>query len=79
MVEIIRPGQRVGTGFCLMCGTDLIVPWNDYHCCTECTGKHEYHKKLAQRNSGKKNKGKKQAMTSDKIMRQIRPLGGIPE
>ena len=76
---IIRPGQRFGTGFCLMCGTDLIIPWNDYQCCTECTGKLEYHKKLAERNSGKKNKGKKHVMMSKDVMRQVRPIGGIPE
>jgi hypothetical protein len=76
---IINPGKRVGTGFCLMCGADLIVPWNDYQCCSECTGRLEYHKKLAQRNSGKRNKGKKHAMMSKNVMRQRRRLGGIPE
>ena len=34
---IVTLGDRRNSGFCLMCGTDLIVPWNDYQCCYKCT------------------------------------------
>jgi len=30
-------GDRRNSGFCLMCGTDLIVPWNSFQCCAKCT------------------------------------------
>ena len=76
---IIKPGERIHSGFCLMCGTDLIIPWNDYQCCTECTNKLEYHKKTAQMNKGKHRKKKRNILMSDKVMRQVRPIGGIPE
>ena len=37
MSELIRMGDRRNSGFCLMCGTNLIQPWNDYQCCSDCT------------------------------------------
>ena len=31
-------GSRLNSGFCLKCGAVLmIVPWNDYQCCADCT------------------------------------------
>jgi hypothetical protein len=77
MGVIIKPGDRLSTGFCLMCGTDLIVPWNDYQCCSKCTDKLEYHKKVAQISKPRKRKGR--ILKSKDVMRQVRPIGGIPE
>jgi predicted amidophosphoribosyltransferase len=77
MGVIIRPGDRRNTGFCLMCGTDLIVPWNDYQCCSGCTDKLEYHKKFAEMNKSKKRN--RTILKSKEIMRQIKPIGGVPE
>lgn len=37
MSDILTMGDRRNSGFCLMCGTNLIQPWNDYQCCTKCT------------------------------------------
>ena len=37
MSDIITMGDRRNSGFCLMCGTNLIQPWNDYQCCPVCT------------------------------------------
>ena len=37
MGEIETLGDRRNSGFCLMCGTDLILPWNKFQCCTKCT------------------------------------------
>ena len=79
MGELILPGNRLHTGFCLMCGADLMVPWNDYQCCSECTGKIEYQRKLAIMNRGKHRKKNRKGVMSDKVMRQIKPIGGIPE
>ena len=30
-------GDRRNSGFCLMCGADLITPWNEFQCCAKCT------------------------------------------
>jgi hypothetical protein len=30
-------GDRRNSGFCLMCGTDLLTPWNEFQCCSKCT------------------------------------------
>ena len=76
MIHVI--GDRRSTGYCIKCGTDLIVPWNDYQCCAECTKEIEYHKKTAEMNRGKKTSNKKVLM-SGFVMRQARRLGGIPE
>lgn len=37
MGAIITLGDRRNSGFCLMCGTDLITPWNEFQCCHKCT------------------------------------------
>jgi len=75
MIHVI--GDRRSTGFCIKCGTDLMIPWNDYQCCPECTEELEYHKKVAEQRKGKA-PGKK-IMPSRNIMRQYKRLGGIPE
>ena len=46
MIEII--GDRKNSGFCIRCGTDLLIPWNDFQCCDECTRFLMKHKKLAE-------------------------------
>lgn len=30
-------GDRLNSGFCLKCGQFLLMPWNDYQCCSKCT------------------------------------------
>jgi len=35
MVDLL--GDRLNSGFCLKCGTYLMLPWNDYQTCSICT------------------------------------------
>jgi len=74
---IIKPGDRIHTGFCLMCGADLIIPWNDYQCCTKCTGFIEECQAVTRRSKDKRRH--KKFLNSGDIMRQALPIGGIPE
>jgi len=30
-------GDRLNSGFCLKCGSFLMLPMNDYQCCSGCT------------------------------------------
>jgi len=74
---IVQLGDRRGSGFCLKCGTDLIVPWNDYQCCAECT-KYIEHCLLELKYKNQRKKGKvggMRAVDRRNIMRQVRPLG----
>jgi hypothetical protein len=80
---IVKYGDRKNSGKCLMCGTILLEPVNDYQCCTVCTEKiqkalYEFEKK--QRKYTRR--GKKMPKTSGRrvvskchIMRQAVPIG----
>ncbi len=51
-------GDRLNSGFCLKCGAFLLLPWNDYQCCSGCTKAIEQalaafnHKRRANRKVG---------------------------
>lgn len=77
MIHVI--GDRRNTGFCIKCGTTLMIPWNDYQCCPGCTKELEYHKKVAEKKTGKTTKVGKKILTRYAIMRQRKPIGGIPQ
>ena len=77
MIHVV--GDRRNTGFCIKCGTTLVIPWNDYQCCAECTRKLEYLKKGAEKKKGKITKVGKNILKSNAIMRQRKPIGGIPQ
>ena len=78
MGEIILLGDRRNTGFCLKCGTDLVIPWNDYQCCTECTKFLAHHKKLAESRTEPSKRVKKNIIPRYNIALQRKPIGGIP-
>jgi len=72
-------GDRRNTGFCIKCGTALIIPWNDYQCCVKCTEKLEAIVRTTKNRQGKVKKVRKQSVNSRTIMRQRKPIGGIPQ
>ena len=75
MIELL--GNRLNSGFCLMCGTDLIIPWNDYQCCAEHTAFIEQSQNIIR--MSKDYRRHKRSISSRDVMRQIKPIGGIPE
>lgn len=77
MIHVV--GDRRNTGFCLSCGTTLLIPWNDYQCCVKCTEKIESIVRTTKNRQGKVRKVKKQVLKSNTIMRQAKPIGGIPQ
>jgi len=74
---IVTLGDRRNSGFCLMCGTDLIRPWNDYQCCSECTKKIEWAiAETERKNRAKKGKvGGQMVVDRRRILRQVAPIG----
>jgi len=76
LIELL--GDRRNSGFCTMCGTDLLLPWNDYQCCSKCTGYIEHCKGVTSQKKGKSRRVNKTILTRKNIMRQIKPIGGIP-
>ena len=52
-------GDRRNSGFCLMCGADLITPWNNFQCCSKCTAYIEECQKAAIEKSKTPNRVKK--------------------
>ena len=72
-------GDRRNTGFCMMCGTTLMIPWNDYQCCPECTRKITHIRKVTEARKEKIRKVGKNIIKSNAIMRQRKPIGGIPQ
>ncbi len=67
-------GDRRNTGYCLMCGTLLMIePWNEYQCCPKCT---EIIETVVKSTIAKKDPvplgGK--SILNKSIMRQLRPL-----
>jgi len=62
-------GDRRNTGFCIKCGTELIIPWNDFQCCPKCTEELTYHVKVAKKKKGKNRRVKKDVLISNTIMR----------
>jgi hypothetical protein len=78
MGEIELLGDRRNTGFCLMCGTDLILPWNDYQCCTKCTERLVGCRKTVENRKTKRTNVKKTIVHRGLIAKQRKPIGGIP-
>lgn len=77
MIHVV--GDRRNTGFCMKCGTELMVPWNDYQCCAKCTEKIESIVRCTKNRQGKVKKVRKQVVKSNAVMRQTKPIGGIPQ
>jgi len=77
MIEVI--GDRRNTGFCLMCGTTLMIPWNDYQCCDNCTRRIVNCRKTVENRKGKVRKVRRDVVHKMKIAKQRKPIGGIPE
>ena len=73
---IVKLGDRRNSGFCLKCGTTLIVV-NDYQCCSECTEFIEHClKKLEHKNKVKKGKvGGMGVIDKRQVLRQAVPIG----
>jgi hypothetical protein len=72
---IVQLGDRRNSGFCLMCGTNLIEPWNDYQCCTKCTGVIKGNLAALKTKQMGGVKTGSFVITKDKIARQVAPLG----
>lgn len=69
-------GDRLNSGFCLKCGSLLMLPCNDYQCCSECTkyilealNKFNYKRKKTKR----MNRGV--LVSENQIAKQIMPIG----
>ncbi len=72
---VVQLGDRRNSGFCLMCGTSLIEPWNDYQCCTKCTARiQESLQIFAIKRKNRKSVGSFQKK-STQILRQVEPMG----
>lgn len=73
---IVKLGDRRNSGFCLKCGTDLIVV-NDYQCCSECTEFIEQClAKLKHKNKVMKGKvGGMGVIDKRSVLRQAVPIG----
>ena len=72
-------GDRRNTGFCIKCGSDLQIPWNDFQCCTKCTKKLEYLVKVTKDRKETVKKVGKKVLNRHAVMRQRKPIGGIPQ
>ena len=80
---LITVGDRRHSGFCLKCGTDLLEPYNDYHCCTKCTTEveecqdHTAFNKVNFTDKGEKMPVKpgRIVIQSSEILRQVIPMG----
>lgn len=72
-------GDRRNTGFCIKCGKDLQIPWNDFQCCTKCTKKLEHLIGVTKKRKEKVTKVGKKVVNSRTVMRQRKPIGGIPQ
>lgn len=77
MIHVV--GDRRNTGFCIKCGTELMVPWNDYQCCAKCTELLDSVVRVTKNRQGKVKKVRKQTLNKYAIMRQRKPIGGIPQ
>ena len=73
---IVKLGDRRNSGFCLKCGTDLMVV-NDYQCCSECTKFIEQClAKLEHKNKVMKGKvGGMFVVDKRRVLRQAVPIG----
>lgn len=69
-------GDRRNTGYCLRCGTYLmIIPWNEYQCCPPCTDIMEVvSRRELTRKKTKKDGGGRMVILKPSIMRQLRPM-----
>lgn len=68
-------GDRLNSGFCLKCGSVLILPWNDYQLCSECT---KFVRKALYEFEKKRRKVKKMGaikVRNNQIGKQISPIG----
>lgn len=70
-------GSRLNSGYCVDCGATLILPYNDYQCCSQCTAKIEA---IIRKTKGDKPKAKflkppkKKVLDSRNILKQLRPI-----
>lgn len=72
---IVKLGDRRNSGFCLMCGTSLIVPWNDFQCCASCTKKLEAISEKAKRDTTDRSRHMGGCVIQkSNILRQVAPL-----
>jgi len=73
MIDLL--GDRLNSGFCLKCGSLLILPMNDYQTCSGCTA--DIERALAAfRHKRKHNKRVGSARTHRAfINRQMMPIG----
>lgn len=69
--------RRMEDGLCLRCGDTLIVPFNDYRCCTGCTFLIEKARYDVQKKAERKHKFKKTGIIirRGQIARQTTPIG----
>ncbi len=68
-------GDRRNTGYCLKCGTLLMVtPWNEYQCCSPCTEIIETVARRELTRKPKKTGGGRMVILKPSIMRQLRPM-----
>jgi len=66
-------GDRRNSGFCLMCGVDLITPWNNFQCCSKCTEYIEECQKAAIEKAKTPNRAKKgMVVRKGDFMRPVR-------
>ena len=69
-------GSRLNSGKCVSCNTPLILPYNYYQCCSQCTAKIEA---IVQKTKGSKPKPKflkpmlNKVVDRRSILRQLRP------
>lgn len=68
-------GDRRNSGYCLRCGTLLMItPWNEYQCCVACTEIIETVAKRELTKKPKKDGGGRMVILKPSIFRQLRPL-----
>ena len=72
---IVQLGDRRNSGFCLSCGTSLIVPYNDYQCCPNCTLMIEENLNIFRHKRKKQKKVGTVQVQSKQILRQVAPIG----
>ena len=69
-------GDRRNTGYCLNCGTFLLIkPWNEYQCCPACTDIMEtVSRRELNRKKTKKDGGGRMVILKPFIRTQLRPM-----
>lgn len=76
---IVTYGDRKHSGFCIMCGTDLLEPINDFQCCSKCTKIIETCQDNVRTTKARGDKMPhlkgRVCINSGDVMRQVVPLG----